>query len=212
MWTSHQCGIVLLRNYSYLRYFVPGHYTNNGQATLDNGRFVKVEWTAFILLRKSVRPGKGNYVKEEKGWVLGCGSRRFHPFSPSYLGTFSGFCLWVVFVLFSYFGVEGTRIYFLQVFFDIKSLVDRQCLELAWLQQKRNGKPSRVSSHARSLWMCGTILWEANKEACDVGEYPVQRSALLWHTMEVRWKACKLDMPCGHCLWVFLWLNDGMTK
>ena len=83
------------------------------------------------------------------------------PFSPSYLGTLSGFCLWIVFVLFSCFGVEGTRIYFLQVFFDIKSLVDRQCLG---------------------------------------------------HIMEVRWKACKLDMPCGHCLWVFLWLNDGMTK
>ena len=98
MWTSHQCGIVLLRNYSSLRYFVPGLYTNDGQAALDNGRFVKVEWTAFILLRKSVRPGKGNYVKEEKGSVLGCGSRRFHLFSPSYLGTFSGFCLWVVFV------------------------------------------------------------------------------------------------------------------
>ena len=62
----------------------------NGLA--DNGRFVKLEWTAFILLRKSVRFGKGNYVKEEKGSVLDCGSRRFHLFSPGYLGTFSGFC------------------------------------------------------------------------------------------------------------------------
>ena len=33
------------------------------------------------------------------------------------------------------------------------------------------------------LWMCGTILWEANKEACGVVGYAMERSASLWCTI-----------------------------
>ena len=45
----------------------------------------------FSFLRRLMRPGKGDYFTEEMGWVQGCWSRRFHPFSPRYLDTFVGF-------------------------------------------------------------------------------------------------------------------------
>ena len=126
---------------------------SNGQAWMYAGLcgYVIERWNkqSSSFLRRLMRPGKEGYFMEEMGWVQGCWSRRFHSFSPRYLGTFVGLfvvlCLGLCcFVLF-WFGTKGTRFFceFLQVLCDIKSHFDRQCPELDRQQREKNLKGSR---------------------------------------------------------------------